>query len=190
MLTFYSLLEKDSDKQKFEQIYHKYKNLIFYIANSRLNDQYLAEDATQDTFLRIAQNIQMFTDVYSTRTKNLISRIAKGKTIDIIRKRNKLNVVDDELLQYLCNREKIIELRLERIITTEDYLEFINLMKLLNNTDKTVLELKYIYEHSDKEIASLLDISYKAVSNRLYRAKKNLQKLLYAAGIIGKLNEK
>lgn len=33
MLAFYSLIDKESDRQKFEQIYQKYKNLIFYIAN-------------------------------------------------------------------------------------------------------------------------------------------------------------
>ena len=55
---------------------------------------------------------------------------------------------------------------------------------MLNDTDKTILQLKYIYEYSDKEISGLLGVSYKAVGNRLYRAKKNLQKLLYARGII------
>ncbi|MFQ8666745.1 RNA polymerase sigma factor [Anaerostipes caccae] len=184
MLAFYSLIDKESDRQKFEQIYQKYKNLIFYIANLRLNDQYLAEDVTQDTLLRIAQNLQMFADIYSAKTKNLIVRIAIGKTIDLIRKRNKYNTVDDEILQFLQSKENVSELPLENIITNENYLELIEIIKVLNDTDKTILQLKYIYEYSDKEISGLLGVSYKAVGNRLYRAKKNLQKLLYARGII------
>ena len=184
MLAFYSLIDKESDRQKFEQIYQKYKNLIFYIANLRLNDQYLAEDVTQDTLLRIAQNLQMFAYIYSAKTKNLIVRIAIGKTIDLIRKRNKYNTVDDEILQFLQSKENVSELPLENIITNENYLELIEIIKVLNDTDKTILQLKYIYEYSDKEISGLLGVSYKAVGNRLYRAKKNLQKLLYARGII------
>lgn len=126
----------------------------------------------------------MFADIYSAKTKNLIVRIAIGKTIDLIRKRNKYNTVDDEILQFLQSKENVSELPLENIITNENYLELIEIIKVLNDTDKTILQLKYIYEYSDKEISGLLGVSYKAVGNRLYRAKKNLQKLLYARGII------
>lgn len=53
------MINNESDKEKFNQIYHKYKNLVFYVA---------------------------YHNIYSRKIKNLIGKIALDRTIDFIRK--------------------------------------------------------------------------------------------------------
>ena len=53
MLTFYlSMIDSDSDKSKFEQLYIKYRNPMLNRAYDILGDRGLAEDAVHNAFLR------------------------------------------------------------------------------------------------------------------------------------------
>ena len=45
------MIDKPEDKNKFEQLYMKYRRQMFYIANQILKDEYLAEDAVHSTLL-------------------------------------------------------------------------------------------------------------------------------------------
>lgn len=178
MLIFYTMIDNESDKEKFDRLYEQYKYLVFYIANEKLHDVHLSEDVVQDTFLRVAQNMRMFASVRSTKTKNLIARIALGKTIDLIRSRKSIYAEDDVFIYIDDNTESQNLLPLEQLIYRENYAELLFAISQMEETDKTVLQLKYIYEYSATESAEILGISYKAVTNRLYRAKKKLSAIL------------
>ena len=51
-----ALLDTDEEKQRFTAIYNENKRLVHYIARRVLKDEQLAEDVTQDVFLRLAEN--------------------------------------------------------------------------------------------------------------------------------------
>ena len=40
MLIYLSMIETEEDKSKFEQIYSKYKQIMFFVANRILRDEY------------------------------------------------------------------------------------------------------------------------------------------------------
>lgn len=50
MIIYSSMLETEEDKSKFEQIYSKYKQIMFFVANRILRDEYLSEDAVHQHF--------------------------------------------------------------------------------------------------------------------------------------------
>lgn len=59
MLSFYlSMLEADEDKNKFEELYMKYRDDMYNIAFSILHNCEDAEDAVHDTFVSIANNFE------------------------------------------------------------------------------------------------------------------------------------
>lgn len=178
MLVFYAMIDNESDKEKFDQIYEQYKHLVFYIANEKLQDVHLSEDVVQDTFLRIAQKMELFESVHSTKTKNLIARIALGKAIDLIRLRKNIHLEDNDFIFVADNVESQNSHPLEQLIHRENYEELLCTISKMEETDKTALQLKYIYGYSVVEAAAILGISYKAATNRLYRAKKKLSNTL------------
>ena len=58
MMSFHlSIIDTEEDKTKFEVIYEKYHKLMFYVANQILKDNYLAEDAVHDSFVKFIENL-------------------------------------------------------------------------------------------------------------------------------------
>ena len=63
MLSLYlTLIDSEEDKKKFVQFYEAYRGLMHYTANRILQDDFAAEDAVQEAFLRIAKNFHKVGD--------------------------------------------------------------------------------------------------------------------------------
>ena len=45
MILFLALIDDEEDKEKFVRLYEKYRYFLWYLANERLHDAGLAEDA-------------------------------------------------------------------------------------------------------------------------------------------------
>ena len=67
---------------------------------------------------------------------------------------------------------------LDKIIHNEDISSIAQAVSELNDIYKSVLELKYINEFSNDEIAEFLNIKKKTVAERLYRANIMLRNKL------------
>ncbi|OJT86126.1 RNA polymerase subunit sigma-24, partial [Clostridioides difficile] len=52
MLIYLAIIDSKEERIKFEEIYIKYKKLMFYVANQILKDDVLAEDAVHSSFLK------------------------------------------------------------------------------------------------------------------------------------------
>lgn len=63
MLIYMMMIDSESDQSKFEQIYMKYKGLMFYVANDILHNEHDAEDAVHQAFIKIAENIKKINKV-------------------------------------------------------------------------------------------------------------------------------
>jgi len=57
-MIYLQMIESEDDKVKFEEIYRKYKSLMFYAANKILHNEQDAEDAVHMAFIKIAENIK------------------------------------------------------------------------------------------------------------------------------------
>lgn len=83
-------LIQQSDRQAFSVFYDRYVNLIFSIAYNILGDQNLAEEVTQDVFLKIWYKIDRYNPTLS-KVNTWMSRIARNRTIDVLRKNKHIN---------------------------------------------------------------------------------------------------
>ncbi|MGV8153540.1 MAG: hypothetical protein ACLKAO_04440 [Alkaliphilus sp.] len=57
MLIYLSLLQDENEKNKFEQLYLEYKQIMFYVAKGILKDEHLAEDSLHQAFLKLVDNL-------------------------------------------------------------------------------------------------------------------------------------
>lgn len=61
MLVYYlQMLDTPEEKIRFEQIYLKYRGLMYHVANGILHDRQDAEDAVHNAFLRIIKKFPSF----------------------------------------------------------------------------------------------------------------------------------
>ena len=86
MILFLAMLDDEADKEKFVRLYEKYRYFLWYLANERLHDAGLAEDAVQDTFLALTRHMEKVDDVNSCATRNFLATIVKSKAVDILRR--------------------------------------------------------------------------------------------------------
>ena len=65
MVTYLQTFDSEEQKEKFILLYDKYRNLMFYISSGILHDDYLAEDALQESFTVILKNLEYIHDPVS-----------------------------------------------------------------------------------------------------------------------------
>ena len=93
------MIDSEEDKTKFEQIYLKYRGLMFYVAMKILRNEHNAEDAVHKAFLSILENLDKISNVECPKTQSYIVIIVERKAIDIIRTNTKIvNINFDETI--------------------------------------------------------------------------------------------
>ena len=174
LLTFSSVEERD----RFEYLYHKYKNLCLKKAYDILGDYSLAEDAVSEAYLRIYKNLDKIEDPNSGRTGAFLVTITRNAALTMLSKEKK-------------NLEELDEgqqdpFELEQFALSQEFVR--DVYRLLDEMEEElrhVFLLKFAYDMSNKEIAQMLSISQNLVAVRLHRAKKKLADLLVKEGFVG-----
>lgn len=160
----------------FEQIYSEYfKRIYNYIFGQMLNRE-IAEDLTEDVFVKVLENL----DRYES------SRAAISTWVYTIAR----NVVIDYRKKAFVNRETAIDESVEMMGKDERYyfddpdsLKYIenrrlfNILCQLTEAEKDFLGLRYGLEMSNEEIAKMLNITPKAVSDRYSRLLNKCRKI-------------
>lgn len=157
------------DQEAIRLFHQRYANLVYSIAYRVLNDPTSAEEAMQDTFLKVWQNAQSFDESRGTAVAWL-SRITRNTAIDYTRLRARRVAVDDSfdiedgrmlpLPDGWQDRERTEALR--------------QALSLLPKDQEQVLALAYFGGLSQSEIADQLKIPLGTVKTRM---RIGLQKL-------------
>lgn len=166
--------EIDYEKIIFEMHYERVYHAAYFV----LKDKYLAQDVTQETFLKAFQKMDTLQD--GNKLGAWLGTIATRTAIDFLRKIKRRNDIpigdvyidegrlDDEMSSI---EEKIEYKFLEKVIMN-------NIGILEPAKYREIIILKYEYGLQDKEIAEALGISVSAAKSRLHRARKKLKTVL------------
>jgi len=164
-------LETQNSKY-FDQLYGKYSTKVFSKCISLLKDEGIAQDATQDIFLKIFLNLSKFGG--KSKFSTWIYSITYNYCIDLIRKKKKDgNIFSDEIERAPDLAEEVPDSALLEMEVKK--------LKIVLDTipvgDKAVLLMKYQDDMSIKEISSTLNKSESAIKMKLKRAKHKAQKV-------------
>lgn len=172
MLVFYlSLLETQEEKDKFEQLYIQYRKLMFYIAKGILQDDFLAEDAVHNAFLRIINHLDKIEEISCHKTKSFMVIVVENVSKDLYNKRKKRPTISNEDIDSAVVDKNDVADNIIAQMTAE---EVIKKIQLLPDIFREVLLLKFVHEMNDKEIAKVLEISPAAARKRVERARQRI----------------
>ena len=172
MIVYLSALDSQEKKSKFEQIYLAYRKQMYYAAFQILQHDEDSEDAVHHAFIKIAENIEKFSDIECPKTRSLCVTIVENKAIDIYRKRQRsINIGLGETIPatqvpYTGNG------RLARCIA------------LLPPTYRHVLVLHHIHGYKYKEIAKILDMTIANALKIDQRAVAKLEKICIGEDVL------
>ena len=148
--------------EPLEKLYDRLKQPVFLLALSILKDKALAEDALQETFLKIMQNGQSFRSESSIKT--WIMTVARNTSLDMLRKRRPETELSD--LLPVCGTEY------EQVECKNDFLDAV---KSFDGTDRSILVFRIFVGLSHSESAKILGITPGNARIRYHRAIKVLK---------------
>lgn len=163
---------------KFTILYEKYRRVVFYTVRRFVGDEFIAEDLLQDIYIIIARNLHKIDMEDDRKSRNYLITIARNYSLSYLRKKNSMkeDSMDEDMMQeeLISDDDEVL-----RHIVDKERLELaVREVRKLDDKYRMVLELKYINEFNEDEIASFLSINRKSVQMRLYRARKMLRKRL------------
>ena len=151
----------------FEEWYEEYVDSIYKYILLMVKDTQLAEDLTQETFLKVFINQNNFKG--NSKVKTWIYRIAYSITMNHFRKKHPITTLFDFVIP-IKNTETIV-------IEQEDVSELFLAISKLKISYKQVIILNKIQQFSIKETASILGWSEGKVKMQLSRGLKALKKI-------------
>ena len=174
ILTLISALNDENDRQIAKDIYDSYSSRMKKYAYSILKNEHDAEDAVQDTMVRIIKNLPKFKIYQSDEIEKIVVVYLKNVALSIYQK-NKYSrercCSYSELEDCLADEDMFDE------IVRRDTIERLHvLIEQLPEEYQALLSLHYEFEHSIEDVANVLEISESYVRTKLTRAKQALRK--------------
>jgi len=158
------------DEQVFSRLFNDYSNNLYNYIYYKSGNEALANDVTQDAFLKLWQNCQkvLFATakgyVFKTANNLMLNSFEKRKVrLKYQNKNHKMAAVESP--EFLLE-EKELENRLRAAIDS------------LPEKQKVVFLMSRIDKMTYQEIADLIGISKKAVEKRIYLALDALRKIV------------
>lgn len=167
----------DGDEKAFTAIVDKYQKGIHTLAWQKTGDFHIAQEITQDTFLKAYQqlgtlkNRKLFCGWLYVIATNLCNDWLRKKRLPI----QSLETVDTKEVDQV-SYTNYIEVQAEED-ANESRRELIgNLLKKLPESERTVISLHYLGEMSCESIGEFLGVSQNTIKSRLSRARNRLKK--------------
>ncbi len=176
MFQYLLLLETDEEREFFTEIYEKYQNDMFRIANGILHNSSDAEDMVHETFVSLIQYVDRIINSEPYKVWYYIKITLQHRAINLYRQRKQRGEVGlDESWTQEDIFDKDVALILEE---AEEHNLLLSLVKRLKVSYQEVLILQYYYDLSTKEIADVLGKTEDNVRHISKRAKEKLKALV------------
>lgn len=163
------LQAKQGDQHAFARLVEAYQGPVYNLAYRMLGNSSEAEDAVQETFLRVYTKFS----TYDTEFKfsSWILSIASHHCVDRLRRRrgNLASLEEIQASRWVPDekpRPEALTLREEKRAALRD------MLKALPAQYRLVIVLRYWHDMSYEEIAEVTESTQSAVKSRLHRARR------------------
>ncbi len=170
-------LTLDGDDTAFEELVNKYRRAVHALVWSKIEDYHIAEELTQDVFLKAYQKLESLKKPQSFAGWLYVS--ASRRCIAWQRKKRLPTIPFDETKitqhpettysQYVVEENQRISEETQREVVKK-------LLAKLPESERTIITLHFFSEMSSSEIGAFLGVSANTIRSRLRRALQRLQK--------------
>ncbi|RKU27978.1 hypothetical protein C6497_10410 [Candidatus Poribacteria bacterium] len=167
----------DGDDTAFTELVEKYQKPVHALVWRKIGDFHIAEEITQDTFLKAYQELKTLKKPHSFASWLYV--IASNKCNTWLRKKrpvsesfentNTTQFGEPTYSGYVISEKERIAIESQRETVEK-------LLAKLQESERTVITLYYFGEMSSAEIGAFLGVSANTVRSRLRRAQQRLKK--------------
>lgn len=158
---------KQGDRHAFHLLYTQYSDKIFSLCWRLLADKQLAEDATQEAFVRVWRSIGSFRG--ESQFNTWLYRISTNVALDMVRKQKRWWLPDN----WFADDEQS-----EAFQDTQQLAELDKAMLKLPEQQRLVFVLYAVQGHTHVEIANMLNIAVGTSKSHYHLARNYLKEWL------------
>lgn len=155
----------------FNILYDRYANKVYSKCVTMLKNAEMAEDATQEIFVKILLSLSNFSG--KSKFSTWLYSITYNYCIDLIRKDKKDIILSFDNYSFEIEDQSTFD---AEIMETNVY-RLKDVMTELSTEDNGILLMKYQDEMSIKEIGDILNKTESAVKMKILRAKERFMKI-------------
>jgi len=156
---------KNKDERALALLYDKYSGAIYSVILKMIRDEGKAQNLLQDTFMTVWNKAESY-DESKGRFYTWVYRIAKNKTLNVLRKTDLLIQTDD--FSVHTNKEDAISIE-------PKYLELNGAVTTLDAHHKKAIELVYFKGLTHKEAHQEMDVPLGTFKSYIRQALKQLR---------------
>ncbi|MEO6719136.1 MAG: sigma-70 family RNA polymerase sigma factor [Ferruginibacter sp.] len=162
---------KQNDTFTFNELFHEYHQKIYFLVLSKSKSSYIAEEATQLTFIKLWAYRHHLDE--SLPLSQQIFRIAKTTLIDVLRKDAVYSTMKQNLLTSSENLDGFANMDVKELNETIQ-----EAVQKLPPVRRKVFELSRNHYLSHREISNHLSLSIKTIETHITLALKQLRHLM------------
>lgn len=164
---------KSGDAEAFGLVYNEYLTPIYRYIYLRVRDKELANDLTQDVFIKVFNSLESFT-IRSTSPLAYFYTVARNILVDNYRKKKSVILGEEELEMRMIDEDDP-----EKQAIVKDTINTLSqALENISSNEAEALTLKFIEDYSNKEIAEIMGKSEEAVRQLQSRGMKALRTIL------------
>lgn len=157
---------------KFAAAYEESRDAVYGYLVYMTRDTSLAEDLSQEVFLRMFLHLDKFRGEAKVRTWAL--RIARNVFLSYAKKKRPCLLEEQEWEPEADVNRNLPE---EEMLRKEEAQRVRECMMCLGEQERTVLLLRDFEELSYEEVAKIMNLTTEVVKSRLYRARKKFRRI-------------
>lgn len=176
---------QQGNEQAFRQMVEKYKMLVVNTCFGMVHNTEDAEDIAQEVFIEVFRSVEKFRS--DSKLSTWLYRIAVNRSLNFIRDNKKhkwfqsfedavksKNAVHENLANSASDQPGFVLENNQRATLLHEAIDS------LPENQKVAFTLSKYEELSYQEISAVMDLTVSSVESLIHRAKKSLQKKLYA----------
>lgn len=163
---------------EFDRLYQNYKRLMFGIAIDILKNEQDAEDAVQDAFVKLADNLDRIADADSPQARNFAAVITRNICFNVLRKRH----IEDDIDETDAASDMSAE---DEFLSAQGVETLERALLSLPEKYRDILYLTVYEELSLHDASELLGITYENAKSRVKRARKKISEFLQKESYFG-----
>jgi RNA polymerase sigma factor (sigma-70 family) len=161
------------DSEALSILIDKYKDIAFNLALGIVRNKEDAKDITQDSFLKVLENIHKFRN--ESKFTTWLYRIVYNQSIGFKKRSLKIEFHDINTIDV---HQQPMQIECE----IEEYAELYQIIDQLEDSERNIIQLFYLGEKSLKEIHQITELSIPNIKVILHRSRRKMfDKISYEA---------
>jgi len=177
---------QQGNESAFRQLVENYQKLVINTCNGLIHNRDDAEDVAQEVFIEVFRSIKDFRS--DSKISTWLYRISVNRSLNFIRdnrrrkwfhsiEENEINSAKNKWHHLVSGKEENPDFGVESSQRAQMLFDSIG---SLPKNQQVAFTLSKYEDLSYKEISEVMNLSVSSVESLIFRAKKNLQKKLYA----------